>query len=887
MGFLWMTEPAWGFFYHLLALFVLEAGLGMAFNEWRTTANRKWLRLLWAFAFLLGSRLVLMGVAFLAWRGLLSPAYWVPPLARFLDTGAIAFLVWAFLLPLKERELFSRWFLPSNLALMALAYLVLAPLWVSTLAAHPGLSYYGHPQEVPWLLWQLLLTGVGITLAYGPMPSSGGDEERPLLMGAFVSLLVGKTIGLACVFGAPPLPGGERLAELVALVLFVTTVYRRVIAGLRGEVYRMEEAYQRLSDEREVVLYFMETLGKLSSLELPELLAKMTEGLAEVLKADQCAIALPEEGEGDRARLAAIYNPARKGRGEMVTFPLQEQQILQQAIWRKSQVVLNEGLDNVQLRLLYALMGSEETGPLLVQPLVGGEEAIGALVIGRARSKRPFSSKEAHLCQSLSRPLALAVKDARLLQQKEAQVERLAWLLRSQEAEAGERRKALEAELRKKEEEIGLLSARLQTLEMQAKKGSEEAQRLKKRWQTAKAEAEELSKRLEEATKAREKLEEEAKATREERQRLKGELTRLVRWTDELPVGVLVADEEARIRWVNDTGAQLLSTSPEELLGRSLKELGDEASWDEALNSIQTKLLALKAGLSLAEGLQPVQLTWGVGERFLQARIRPQLDENQNLNGWLIVVQDVTAEKESREKRDEALISLSEELRTPMTSVVGYVDLLLGEAVGVIGEMQRKFLQRIKANVERMRKTIEDLIEVLAIDTGRLKLAPRPIHIAEVIEEAILRARAQLEEKELRLELEVPEDLPLVMADPSSIRQVMTNLLNNACLCSPPGSRIRIRATVEREGEDLPPYLVVSVTDSGGGIAPDDEGRVFERFSKANHPLIAGLGETGAGLSIVKTLIEAHGGRVWMESQMGVGSTFSFVLPTTMETPKS
>ncbi len=154
--------------------------------------------------------------------------------------------------------------------------------------------------------------------------------------------------------------------------------------------------------------------------------------------------------------------------------------------------------------------------------------------------------------------------------------------------------------------------------------------------------------------------------------------------------------------------------------------------------------------------------------------------------------------------------------------------------------------------------------------------------MAEVIEDSIIGARAQLEEKELVLELNLPEQMPPVEADTDCAHQILTNLLGNATKCSPVGSTIMVSAQIYDEESGNPeetPYLKVSIRDSGGGITPEDQDRVFDRFYRADSPLINGLGETGVGLAIVKSLVEAHGGRVWVESEIGVGSTFSFLLP--------
>jgi signal transduction histidine kinase len=269
-------------------------------------------------------------------------------------------------------------------------------------------------------------------------------------------------------------------------------------------------------------------------------------------------------------------------------------------------------------------------------------------------------------------------------------------------------------------------------------------------------------------------------------------------------------------------------------------------------------------------------------------RTRSEAELNQAANKIKQLMKTIQRQKEdvgrSEEQRakDQFIASISQELRTPMTSITGYTDLLLGESVGALVDMQRKFLQRIKANTERIGSMLNDLIGVSTIDAGQLKLQIESLDMAEVIEDTIIGARAQFEEKEILLDVDVDEDLPLVKADVDYARQIMTNLLSNACKCSPAGGRVIIGATAydKREfGESATGYLLVSITDSGGGIASEDQSRVFDRFYQAEQPLIAGLGETGVGLSIVKALVDAHGGRIWVESEMGVGSTFNYTLP--------
>jgi PAS domain S-box-containing protein len=341
---------------------------------------------------------------------------------------------------------------------------------------------------------------------------------------------------------------------------------------------------------------------------------------------------------------------------------------------------------------------------------------------------------------------------------------------------------------------------------------------------------------------------------------------------EDLTCGVIIGDSKGKVSRVNTAAAQMLGVSPDSLVNQSLEQVARDKHWQKAVTELNINSDDM------------IITTLEVGDRVLRATISPMATtpSGERQEGSVAIIYDITAEAESQQARDEFVASLSQELRTPMTSITGYTDLLLGESVGLIGEMQRKFLQRIKANIERMASMLNDLIGVTAIDAGQLEIHPTTVDMGEIIEDTIIGARAQLEEKELTLELNLPEQIPPVEADTDCAHQIMANLLGNATKCSPVGSTIEVSASIYDAKAGNPEetrYLKVSVRDSGGGIAPEDQDRVFDRFYQAESPLINGLGETGVGLAIVKSLVEAHGGRVWVESEMGVGSTFSFLLP--------
>ena len=232
----------------------------------------------------------------------------------------------------------------------------------------------------------------------------------------------------------------------------------------------------------------------------------------------------------------------------------------------------------------------------------------------------------------------------------------------------------------------------------------------------------------------------------------------------------------------------------------------------------------------------------------------------------------------------EAILSLVQELRQPMSSIVGYSDLLLGESVGILGALQHKFLERIMASCERMEALLDDLIRVTAFDSGKLKVARDSLDVMAVVEEAILGCGAQFREKSINLRLDLADDLPAVFADRDALRQIVSHLLNNAANASAIDGEVTLSVRVQPAGSAPQggpgDGLFIAVRDSGGGIAPADQPRVFSRTYRADAPLIAGLGDTaGMGLFIAKALTEAQGGRIWLTSELGQGSTISVMLP--------
>lgn len=274
---------------------------------------------------------------------------------------------------------------------------------------------------------------------------------------------------------------------------------------------------------------------------------------------------------------------------------------------------------------------------------------------------------------------------------------------------------------------------------------------------------------------------------------------------------------------------------------------------------------------------------------------RSMLAEAQNkasalrLSSGVSTQVDEQVDESDNPKHDpELTLNVIQEFRTPLTSIMGYIDLLMDESAGILGEMQRKFLQRVAANITRLSSITDDLTRIAALDTSRLVLVPRPVNIVNLIEDTISNSTYQFREKGLTVHLNLDDNLPTVEADQDAISQVISQILMNAYLVSPPDSQISV--TAHRQEVKLSTNgnlasatdcVLVSVEDRGGGIPTEEVARVFSRKYKAQNATITGLGDNGVALSIAKTLVEAHGGGLWIETRPNVGSIFYFALPIT------
>lgn len=317
---------------------------------------------------------------------------------------------------------------------------------------------------------------------------------------------------------------------------------------------------------------------------------------------------------------------------------------------------------------------------------------------------------------------------------------------------------------------------------------------------------------------------------------------------------IFVIDGDSRVTMLNRAAEKIFQISKDMALGHIFIEVVRDYELDALL---QHCLTTREQQTGLVEVRPRKQLLGAIVTPF------------QGEPGCLVLVQDLTELRKLETIRRDFIANLSHELRTPITSLKALTETLRDGAIEQ-PSVAKDFLDKMNFEVDRLAQMVQEMGDLSRIESGEAPLR-RPINIADIVVRAVERLKAQSERAGLRLETQIALGLPQVSADEGRVEQALLNLIHNAIKFTPPGGRIDVTARVDGNN------LLVSVSDTGVGISPDDLPRVFERFYKADRARAGG--GTGLGLAIAKHIIEAHGGRIWAESIEGKGSTFSFTLP--------
>lgn len=336
------------------------------------------------------------------------------------------------------------------------------------------------------------------------------------------------------------------------------------------------------------------------------------------------------------------------------------------------------------------------------------------------------------------------------------------------------------------------------------------------------------------------------------------QLTAFTRATSD---GILQVDENGNIVYLNDVASDLLGIPAG--TARPLRQLAWGYDLDSPVNQV------------LRESGESISHTVVKEERAFH--VRAVALGKQDKRGALVVITEVTELQRLGRARREFVANISHELRTPVTSLQ-----LLAETMNddVLNDkaLLRELLDKARAQVDLLTQLTDELMDLALIESGQAPIKLVGVFAGDLVNDALIPLRPQVERKQIRLETQIPPDME-VLADPQAIRKVISNLTHNALKYTPQGGSITLRAMWCNDGNDVE----FAVSDTGVGIPTRDLPRIFERFYKVDRARTRTQGElrgTGLGLAIAKHIVEAHGGKIWAESVEGKGSTFYFTLPS-------
>jgi PAS domain S-box-containing protein len=346
-----------------------------------------------------------------------------------------------------------------------------------------------------------------------------------------------------------------------------------------------------------------------------------------------------------------------------------------------------------------------------------------------------------------------------------------------------------------------------------------------------------------------------------------------------IPQGLAVSDIEGKILQVNKAAIRLSGFSEKELVGKKYLDFVGKKDQGMAKKSHEE---AIESG---ADRDKECILQRKDGSEF-PARLSGALikDAAGNIIGTLAMIEDITERRQAEEEHREVieyreldrlktnlLSAVSHELRTPLASIKGYASLLLMYNRRLANNQKRESLEAIDRSTDRLTELIEHLLDMSRLDAGLFRLNLEAVKPSDIFSVAV--SEAKLRSPKYKFKVEINRRLPKLIGDARRLRQVIDNLLDNAIKYSPKGTQITVRAEVKAE------ELLVSVADQGQGIPADETDKIFDRMYRIEQRLGKDPGGLGLGLSLCKALVAAHGGRIWVESQIGQGSTFYFTIP--------
>jgi two-component system phosphate regulon sensor histidine kinase PhoR len=323
--------------------------------------------------------------------------------------------------------------------------------------------------------------------------------------------------------------------------------------------------------------------------------------------------------------------------------------------------------------------------------------------------------------------------------------------------------------------------------------------------------------------------------------------------------GVVATDITGRVSLINPMAAELFNLSLGDGVGEFPYKIFPDSELGDVFHQVYVKGFPIEK-----------EIRWSNPERVLNLRLAPIRDEVDEIRGVVAVIGDVTKLRRLETMRQDFVANVSHELKTPLTSIKGFVETLLDGDLED-REITRKFMTIIFHEAERLNNLIRDLLDISKLESGRAELGRKEVELDPLIDSVVLSVVNQIKEKQLELKKDL--QAKVVMGDEGLLKEVFINLIDNSVKYTPSGGKITIGSL---RGEE---ETIIYVKDNGFGIPTESLPRIFERFYRVDKGRSREMGGTGLGLSIVKHIVERHGGKVSVESEPGEGSEFRVIIP--------
>ncbi len=361
---------------------------------------------------------------------------------------------------------------------------------------------------------------------------------------------------------------------------------------------------------------------------------------------------------------------------------------------------------------------------------------------------------------------------------------------------------------------------------------------------------------------------------------LQNTLAYLTTVIDHMADGLLVLDIDGIITHVNPALSAMFGMRESDLMGRSCRDIFGDDLAEIVLRSRHDPKAVFTTEIALAGSRTGKAVATGIQQEYFP------LEGTEKGIGSVVIIRDITSEKEVDRMKTDFISTVSHELRTPLTAVKGFTEIIkmkleedILKLVQIHDRKSEKAIMRVRDNIniilsesERLTKLIDDLLDIAKLESGKVEWKMEPVSIEDVISRAHEATSALFEKKGLAFTKTIDDALPELSGDRDKLMQVVINLLSNAVKFTPSGT---VTCTARRSNGEI----VVSVIDSGIGISDGNQTSIFEKFKQAGDTLTDKPRGTGLGLPICRQIVEHHGGRIWVESEPGNGSVFSFTLP--------